>query len=179
MAHSHPPDPDDIDPGVLLDNLPCTHTALRRAARRLGNLYDDAIAPIGLKATQLGLLWQLDGLSQAEGAEDDAPGPTLQALAEQLAIGISSLTYALRPLVRVGLIALRPSPRDKRVKHAALTPEGRQRLADGVELWAVANSRAEKALGHADAMKLRALADKVSSKGFLEAYRAEGDAPKS
>lgn len=85
----------------MLSELACTNTALRRAARQLGHLYDEAVAPTDLKATQLGLLSQIDSL----GGDD---GPTLQALAERLAIRISALTHALRPLVRDSLVELRP-----------------------------------------------------------------------
>lgn len=148
-----------------LGELACTHTALRQAARRLGHLYDEVVAPTGLKATQIGLLAQTDSLGGAN-------GPTLQALAERLAIGISSLTYALRPLVRDGMIELRQDAHDKRTKHASLTALGRARLAEGFALWAVANRRTEIVLGHDSASKLRALADEVSSKEFLEAYKA-------
>jgi hypothetical protein len=45
-------------------------------------------------------------------------------------------------------------------------------LAEGFALWAVANRRTEIVLGHDSASKLRALADEVSSKEFLEAYKA-------
>ncbi len=148
-----------------LGELACTHTALRHSDRRLGNRYDDAVLPTGLKATQVGLLWQTDLL----GGED---GPSLQALAERLAIGISSLTYALRPLVRDGLIELRQDAHDKRTKHAALTALGRKRLVEGITLWAAANRRTEIVLGHDQATRLRALADEVSSKEFLDAYKA-------
>ena len=157
------------EPGIQLNDalgeLACTHTALRQAARRLGHLYDEAVAPTGLKATQVGLLSQTDRL----GGED---GPTLQALAERLAIGISSLTYALRPLVRDGMIELRQDAHDKRTKHASLTALGRKRLAEGIALWAAANRRTEIVLGHTSANRLRALADEVSSSEFLEAYKA-------
>jgi DNA-binding MarR family transcriptional regulator len=148
-----------------LGELACTHTALRHAARRLGHLYDEAVSPTGLKSTQVAVLSQADRLG-GEG------GPTLQALAERLAIGISSLTYALRPLVRDGLIELRQDARDKRTKHASLTALGRQRLAEGMVLWAAANRRAELVLGHESASGLRAVADEVSSREFLEAYQA-------
>ena len=154
-----------IELSDALGELECTHTALRHAARRLGHLYDEAVSPTGLKATQVAVLSQTDRL----GGED---GPTLQALAERLAIGISSLTYALRPLVRDGLIELRPDTRDKRTKHAALTTLGRKRLAEGIALWATANRRTEIVLGHDQAIRLRALADEVSSREFLEAYKA-------
>jgi DNA-binding MarR family transcriptional regulator len=161
------PDEQSIALNDALGELACTHTALRRAARRLGHLYDEAVSPTGLKATQVGLLSQID-------AHGGAEGPTLQALAERLAIGISSLTYALRPLVRDGLIDLRQDPQDKRAKHASLTELGRKRLAEGLELWAVANRRTDVVLGHGSASTLRALADEVSSKEFLQAYKAAG-----
>jgi DNA-binding MarR family transcriptional regulator len=149
----------------VLGELACTNTALRRAARQLGHLYDEAVAPTDLKATQLGLLSQIDSL----GGDD---GPTLQALAERLAIRISALTHALRPLVRDGLVELRSDAHDKRTKHAALTTLGRNRLDDGVMLWAAANRRVEAVLGSTSARMLRALADQVSSQEFLDAYKS-------
>jgi DNA-binding MarR family transcriptional regulator len=155
-----------IPPGDALGGLACTHAALRRAARQLGNLYDQAVSPTGLKATQLGLLAQVDRLG-GEG------GPTLQALAERLAIGISSLTYALRPLVRDGLVELHQDAHDKRTKHASLTPLGAKRLAQGTELWDRANRRTDVVLGRGAASTLRTLADRVSSREFLIAYNAD------
>jgi DNA-binding MarR family transcriptional regulator len=153
-----------IEVSDMLGELACTNMALRRAARQLGRIYDEALAPIALKATQIGLLAQIDGL----GGEN---GPSLQALAERLAIRISALTHALRPLVRDGLIELRQDTHDKRTKHAALTALGRKRLADGIALWAAANRRVEAVLG-SSANMLRALADRVSSNEFLDAYKA-------
>jgi DNA-binding MarR family transcriptional regulator len=93
-------------------------------------------------------------------------------LAERLAIRISALTHALRPLVRDGLVDLRPDAHDKRTKHAALTRLGRNRLDDGIMLWATANRRVEAVLGSTSARMLRALADQVSSKEFLDAYKS-------
>lgn len=157
----------DAEPGVgvgdVLGELACTNTALRRAARRLGHLYDEAVAPTELKATQLGLLSRIDRLA----GED---GPTLQVLADHLAIRLSALTHALRPLVRDGLVELRQDAHDRRTKHAALTPMGRTRLSAGIALWATANRKVEVVLGSEAAGLLRNLADQVSSEAFLEAY---------
>jgi DNA-binding MarR family transcriptional regulator len=169
MARRNEAGPGHDEPAVeaidMLGELACTNTALRRAARQLTHLYDEAVAPMDLKATQLGLLSQIDSL----GGDD---GPTLRALAERLAIRISALTHALRPLVRDGLVELRPDARDKRTKHAALTALGRNRLDDGTMLWAAANRRVEAVLGSASARMLRALADQVSSQKFLDAYKS-------
>jgi len=155
-----------IEAGAVPAKLACTNTALRRAARRLGQLYDEALAPIGLKATQASLLAQIGGL--ARGRE----GPTLQDLAERLAIGISALTHALRPLVRDELVELRQDPQDGRTKRGILTRLGKARLREALPLWAAANRRVETILGPVSAEKLRGLADQVASQEFLDAYTA-------
>jgi DNA-binding MarR family transcriptional regulator len=148
------------------EDLVCTNTALRRAARRLGNLYDDALVPTGLKATQLGLLAEI----QRWGSANDAQAPTLQDLAGKLAIQISALTHALRPLVRDGLVMLQPDEQDGRTKRAALTTAGEARLGEALGHWATVNQRVETVLGADSAATLRALADLVASDEFLAAY---------
>ena len=146
----------------------CTNTSLRRAARRLGQLYDEALAPIGLKATQAGLLAQIGGLTGCGGQE----GPTLHDLAERLAIGNSALTHALRPLVRDGLVELRQDAHDRRTKRGILSRLGKTRLREALLLWAAANRRVETVLEPGSAEKLRSLADQISSQEFLDAYTA-------
>lgn len=166
--------PDDLDrPATderdILGELACTNTALRRAARRLGQLYDEALAPLDLKATQIGLIAEIERFS-ASGSEQ---GPTLQDLAARLAIQISALTHALRPLVRDGLVELRQDAEDRRTKHGVLTRLGKKRLSEALVLWAEANSRVEDVLGRDSAATLRALADEVASDEFLAAYHGE------
>ena len=148
------------------DAPPCNATSLRLAARRLGNLYDDALANSGLKSTQFALMVEIARL----GAASEGLAPTLQDLAARLAIQISALTHAMRPLVRDGLVVLQPDPSDGRTKRAALTDAGMQRLEDGATHWADANARVEAVLGTEAAAALRALADQVSSDEFLAAY---------
>lgn len=151
---------------VSYEDLVCTNTALRRAARRLGNLYDDALAPTGLKATQLGLLAEIHRWGNA----NDAQAPTLQDLAGKLAIQISALTHALRPLVRDGLVMLQPDEQDGRTKRAALTAVGDARLGEAAGHWSAVNERVEAVLGADSAATLRKLADLVASDEFLAAY---------
>ena len=145
---------------------PCNNTALRRAARRLGNLYDDALESAELKSTQFALMVEIARLVAA-GA---GLAPTLQELAARLAIQISALTHAMRPLVRDGLVVLKPDASDRRTKRAALTDAGMKRLEAGMAHWADANARVEAVLGKDAAAALRALADRVSSDEFLTAY---------
>jgi DNA-binding MarR family transcriptional regulator len=147
--------------------LACTNTALRRAARRLGNLYDDALAPLGLKATQIGLLSEIERLAAA----NEGKAPSLQDLATKLSIQISAVTHALRPLVRDGLVELQPDKEDRRAKRGVLTPAGSTRLNEALVYWAMANQRVEQVLGRDSAATLRALADHVASDAFLAEYR--------
>jgi DNA-binding MarR family transcriptional regulator len=156
----------------ILSELACTNTALRRAARRLGQIYDDALAPLDLKATQIALIAEIERFA-ARGEE----APTLQDLADRLAIQMSALTHALRPLVRDGLVELRQDAQDKRIKHGFLTRLGKKRLSDALVLWAAANNRVEEVLGSDSAAALRALADQVASDEFYEAYTAENGHP--
>ncbi|MFZ6674653.1 MarR family winged helix-turn-helix transcriptional regulator [Undibacterium sp. Xuan67W] len=152
----------------------CTATSLRLAARRLEQLYDGALAPLNLKATQLALIAEIHKLVGA-----DQQGPTLQDLATRLAIQLSALTHALRPLVRDGIVELRQDAQDRRTKHGVLTPFGKTLLSEAVVRWAAANDQVEFALGPASAASLRALADQVASDAFLLAYKAESQSAAS
>ncbi|MEO8117880.1 MAG: MarR family transcriptional regulator [Rhodoferax sp.] len=153
----------------VLGDLPCTHTALRRAARRLAYLYDEALECVGLKATQVALIGAIDQMTDPQ----TVLGPTLQELAGRLAIQTSALTHALRPLVRDGLVQVVPDASDKRSKRGALTAQGKARLKQAMQAWSTVNHRIEEVLGSDSAVLLRALADKVASDGFLQAYRGE------
>lgn len=155
----------EVVPDAFVE-LACTNTALRRATRRLGQLYDDAMAPLDLKATQFGLLVAIRDLT--EGGQE----PTLNEIATRQLIQISALTHALKPLVRDGLVELHPDPDDRRSKRAALTPAGLDRLQQAAARWAQVNGRVETTLGPGVAEGLRALADLISSERFLDAYRS-------
>jgi hypothetical protein len=66
--------------------------AEKRPACKLGQFYDDAGAPSGLKATQQGLLYQI----HATGA------PTMGEIAAALIMDLSALGHTLKPLMRDG-----------------------------------------------------------------------------
>lgn len=153
------------------DDLACTNWALSRAARRLTQIYDEALAPVGLTSAQARLLSEVSGATLEGGPE----GPTLQALAGRLSIQISALTHALRPLLRDGLVEVRVDARDRRAKHAILTQAGDARLGEMLVIWRAVHDRVERALGP-DAAALRALADRVASPDFLEANAGDDSA---
>jgi len=145
------------------DESICTNAAMRRAARRLGQLYDDAVQATGLKATQLGLLGQINRMDQ----------PTLRRLADNLVMDLSALSHTLKPLIRDGYVALVPHPQDKRAKIVSLTKAGQDKLEQGVALWEIAHQRFENLFGAEHARELRRILDWVASDDFEAQFNKE------
>lgn len=163
MAGKSRSEADGVEP---YDALSCTHTSLRRAARQLTQLYDDALAPAGLTSAQALLAAQIDQLSATSGGD----GPSLQTLSKRLSIQISALTHALRPLVRDGLVVLNTDTNDRRIKRAALTEQGRRQTQQMYGLWRETNRRIEAVMGEGMAEQLRLLANRVASPNFLAGF---------
>ncbi|HUN94943.1 MAG TPA: MarR family winged helix-turn-helix transcriptional regulator [Bradyrhizobium sp.] len=125
----------------------CNCAALRKASRRLTQLYDSALAPSGLKSTQLAML------SEIERRVDDPP--TIRELADALVMDQSTIGQNLRPLEREGLVSLEQDARDRRRRHVKLTKKGRSRIAVARPLWEDAQARFEGHFGVAQAAGLR------------------------
>ena len=123
----------------------CNCTALRKATRRISQLYDTALAPSGLKTTQRAILAQL-GRS----------GPTtVGQLAEALVMDAGALAHTLKPLERDRLIAVTVDPDDRRSRMITLTRQGRAKLAESDALWAKAQAGFEAAFGRVESEALR------------------------
>jgi DNA-binding MarR family transcriptional regulator len=123
----------------------CNCTALRKASRRISQLYDTALAPSGLKTTQRAILVQIGRSGQT----------TVGELAEALVMDPGALAHTLKPLVRDGLIAVAVDPDDRRNRLITLTRRGRTKLAETEALWAKAQRGFEAAFGRADSEALR------------------------
>ncbi|HTZ72034.1 MAG TPA: MarR family transcriptional regulator [Acetobacteraceae bacterium] len=141
---------------------PCNNAALRQATRRLGQLYDDIMAPSGLRATQHGMLYQIDTLNNA----------TLRELAASLAMDLSALGHTLKPLQEAGLVALTPDEADRRAKRVTLTEAGQEKLAQTTQLWRTAQTRFESAFGKQRAVELRAVMSHLASDDFVRRFAA-------
>jgi DNA-binding MarR family transcriptional regulator len=139
----------------------CNNSMLRRASRMLGQLYDEALAPSGLKATQHGLLAQIMIMNE----------PTLRELAGEIVMDLSALGHTLKPLIRDGYVTLVPDKRDGRVKHAALTKSGKRKLEQTIKLWSEAQQRFETVFGEKRAASLRDVLEDLSSEEFRANYK--------
>jgi DNA-binding MarR family transcriptional regulator len=121
---------------------------MRKASRRLTQLYDDALERSGLRSTQFAILAELDRRSKEP--------PTMAELASALVMDRSSLGHNLRPLERDGLIALLEGEKDRRRRHVALTSQGEAKFREAKKLWQTAQDRFLEVFGGPEGTKLRA-----------------------
>jgi DNA-binding MarR family transcriptional regulator len=134
----------------------CNCFAVRSAARHITQLYDQLLAPVGLRVTQFSILAKLKRL-----------GPlTINALAEAMVMDRTTLGRDIQPLERDGLIRIEPAPSDRRAKELHLTKAGQKRMQAGLEAWAKAQSRFEAAFGGKRAAELRTLLRAVVASQF-------------
>src|SRR5213596_1039087 len=125
----------------------CNSFAVRSAARHVTQLYDQLLAPVGLRVTQFSILAKLRRL-----------GPlTINALAEDLVMDRTTLGRNILPLEREGLVAVVRSSADRRSKELHLTEAGLARLRLAVKEWARAQARFETVFGGRRAAELRAV----------------------
>src|SRR5882672_9219484 len=133
---------------ALPDRSPCNATAMRKASRRLSQLYDEALEPCGLRATQFAIL--------AEVVRRGAESPTMAELARALVMDRSALGHNLRPLERDGFLSFEKGGQDARVRRVVLTPLGKRKYREGVRLWQKAQARFHEVFGESAARRLRA-----------------------
>jgi DNA-binding MarR family transcriptional regulator len=126
---------------------PCYGTALRKATRRVAQLYDGALAECGLKSTQFAILAELN-------ARDDEP-PSLAELANALVVDRSALGHNLRPLERDGYVVIAEAKSDRRIRKIALTSRGKAKYREARVLWQAAQRRFAAVVGDTDAVRLR------------------------
>ena len=114
----------------------CACHRVRTAARAVTRAYDEALRPVGLRATQLSVLVAI--------AADDALSIT--ALAKLMGMDRSTLTRNLRPLEKEGLVTL-GTEGWRRSRTLEITKMGRSRLREALPLWTKAQHALKKRLG--------------------------------
>ena len=141
----------------------CNCTALRKATRRVSQLYDSALEPCGLRTTQRAILNHIAR----------AGTPSMGDLAEALVMDRGALTHNLKPLERDGLIKISVDPQDRRNRLIALTAQGRAKLAESEVLWARAQRGFEASFGAAKSASLRKALEYLVSDNFENAFNGQ------
>jgi len=129
----------------------CVCGRLRRASRALTQMYDDLMAPCGLRVTQFSLLRTL--------ARHEQP-VRISELAALTLIDRTALSRNLEPLAAQGLVEIVPG-QDARTREVALTRAGRTALARATPLWKDAQAEVTRRLGEHRIGELVALLSSV------------------
>jgi DNA-binding MarR family transcriptional regulator len=125
--------------GKLKDLEKCAECAcfnLRMASRAMTQLYDKAIQPTGLRATQFPILAVLAM----------AGSSTITSLSSVLVMDRTTLARNLKPLEKRDLISIARGE-DRRTKTVTLTDKGGDMLGDALPHWEKAQTAVVQAMG--------------------------------
>ncbi len=123
---------------LVRDTCLCLHA--QRAARVLGRRFDEAFRPFGITNGQFSLLISLNR------PEPPPMGP----VASLLAMDRTTLTAALKPLERRGLVKVTTDPSDRRGRRMSLTLKGSSLLAAAMPAWERTHLQFESLLREGD-----------------------------
>lgn len=126
---------------AVRDSCVCLH--VQRAARAVARRFDEALRPLELTNGQFSLLMSLN---------NPVP-PSMTTIARVLAMDRTTLTAALKPLERRGLVKVTADPADRRSRVMTLTPVGKERLAAAVPVWKRMHVAIERLVGDADRLR--------------------------
>ncbi len=114
----------------------CLSTRVRQLSRIITRIYDDAMRPLGITASQYTLLAQLasrDGITAVE-------------IGYELDIEKSTLSRNLKRLLALGHIVMDP-PAGRRGRGLHLTPKGALVLKDAYPIWQNCQAKTVEAMG--------------------------------
>ena len=123
-----------LQPGALIEVCLCHHT--RRAARAVTRIFDEALLPVGLQASQFNIL-------AAIGARDPT---SVGELGRLLAMDRTTLSRNLKPLKEIGYITAEGGS-GRRPDALTLTRDGSAILARASLLWRAAQGQLTQRLG--------------------------------
>lgn len=129
----------------------CICLDLRKAARRVSQIYDHCLEPYGLTVTQYSLLGHVKALD----------GIGIGALAEALVMDPTTLTRNIKPLELRKLLVLVPDIHDRRNRRLHLTDTGRATLTKARPGWEAAQQQIAAALGDKDGHHLSQTIDRL------------------
>jgi DNA-binding MarR family transcriptional regulator len=128
---------------MVRDCCLCLH--MQRAARNLARLFDDALRPLDLTNGQFSLLMSLNRPHP----------PAMKEVASLLAMDRTTLTAALKPLERRGLVTITQDQDDKRGRRLSLTASGHRLLAKAFPIWQQTHADIERPFSAGELERLR------------------------
>ena len=134
----HPPKagPADVAEIAMNTSSACLATRVRQLSRIITRVYDDAMRPLGITASQYTLLAQLAARDSITAVE----------IGHELDIEKSTLSRNLKRLLALGHINMDP-PAGRRGRGLHLTPKGQAVLKEAFPIWQNAQKRAVGVMG--------------------------------
>ncbi|KRE22146.1 MarR family transcriptional regulator [Bosea sp. Root483D1] len=130
----------------------CLCLYVQRAARSLARLFDEALRPVDLTNQQFSLLMSLNRPEP----------PPIGPVAHLLGMDRTTLTAALKPLERRGLVVVTAGEKDRRSRLLAITPEGIALLARAMPIWQRTHDEVDARLTDIEPARLRQALQAVS-----------------
>ena len=121
------------------DNCLCLHA--QRAARALARRFDEVLRPLDLTNGQFSLLMSLNRPEP----------PSIGSVAALLAMDRTTLTAALKPLQRRGLLKVAVDKEDRRSRRLTITAAGRALLTRAFPVWKKTHAEVERLIANASA----------------------------
>ncbi len=127
-----------VDIGEIAEatSATCLATRVRQLSRIVTRVYDDAMRPLGITASQFTLLTQL--------AQQD--GITAVEIGHSLDIEKSTLSRNLKRLLALGHLTMDP-PAGRRGRGLHLTPKGQAVIQQAYPVWKDAQNRSVRVMG--------------------------------
>lgn len=139
-------------PAAPVTSSLCTCFRLRRASRRVTQVYDHELAAAGLSLNQYSILRRTEREPRVLGG-----------LADELGMDRTTLTRNLSPLVDAGLVET-VRGRDARQRMVGLTQAGRDRLARAKPYWRRAQDLIDTMLGETGIQTLHGDLDRLDER---------------
>ncbi len=125
-----------VNKKAMAKYMDCACFNLRKTARAITQLYDEALRPSGLRCTQFSLLIATTMLEPV----------TVTHLAEVVVMDRTTLARNLMPLEKGGLMSVTPGD-DQRTRIVTLTQRGKEVLLRALPSWEKAQARVVGGLG--------------------------------
>jgi DNA-binding MarR family transcriptional regulator len=131
----------------------CVASRLRMLNRVITNIYDDALRPLDLKASQMNVLVAAAKMGTARPVD----------VCERLHLDVSTLSRNVERMKARGWLEVVPDE-DGRSQPFRLTPQGRKLLEKAIPAWSEAQQQVKKALGDGFVDRLNQAMKRISKK---------------
>jgi len=102
----------------------CAFSQLKLLGRIVNTIYDQALEPVGLRASQLALMWAIVAMEPVD----------MTTLGATIHTDQTTLSRTVRTLRRSRLVSVKPGA-DRRVKLLSLSATGKARFAAAMPYW--------------------------------------------